>query len=63
MSKTPLQPIFRGNLLLEEVGEDLKIYIMELSKITFFDKPVTYDVFLKKMIYLNIVTIKVILFI
>ena len=50
-SKSPKKSsIFRENFL-DEVGEDLKTYIMdiiELSKITFFNEPVTYDVFFKE---------------
>jgi len=46
MSKT-LSPIFKKNPL-HEIGEDLGRYIMKLSRITFFDEPVTYDVFFKE---------------
>jgi hypothetical protein len=46
MSKTE-PSIFKENPL-HEVGEDLGRFIMKLSIITFFDKPVTYDVFFKK---------------
>lgn len=49
MSKTT-SSIFKENRL-QEVGEDLGRYIMEfieLSRITFFNEPVTYDVFFKE---------------
>lgn len=46
MSKTT-SSIFKENRLLE-VGEDLGRYIMGLSRITFFNEPVTYDVFFKE---------------
>jgi hypothetical protein len=46
MSKTR-SSIFKENPL-HEIGEDLGRYIMKLSRITFFDEPVTYDVFFKE---------------